>query len=82
MRAKNYKMATVCASKEVLQKVLEDENMDEYSSRFLNTVERVSGYAISNETVRFRLRVSVNSGNLYSLKGLNGIEIMPIEGRL
>jgi len=37
-------------SKEVLQKVLDDENMDEYSSRFLNTVERVCEYGFSNET--------------------------------
>lgn len=37
-------------SKEVLQKVLNDENMDEYSSRFLNTVEKVCDYAFSNET--------------------------------
>ncbi len=37
-------------SKEVLQKVLNDENMDEYSSRFLNTVERVCEYGFSNET--------------------------------
>ena len=36
-------------SKEVLQKVL-DENIDEYSSRFLNTVEKVCEYAFSNET--------------------------------
>jgi hypothetical protein len=37
-------------SKEVLQKVLDDENLDEYSSRFINTVERVCNYAFSNET--------------------------------
>jgi hypothetical protein len=37
-------------SKEVLQKVLDDENMDEYSSRFLNTVERVCEYGFTNET--------------------------------
>jgi len=37
-------------SKEVLQKVLDDENMDEYSSRFLNTVERVCEYGFANET--------------------------------
>jgi len=37
-------------SKEVLEKVLNDENIDEYSSRFLNTVERVCDYAFSNET--------------------------------
>jgi len=37
-------------SKEVLEKVLNDENMDEYSARFLNTVERVCDYAFSNET--------------------------------
>ena len=36
-------------SKEVLQKVL-DENIDEYSSRFLNTVERVCEYGFTNET--------------------------------
>jgi phage/plasmid-like protein (TIGR03299 family) len=35
--------------KEVLQKVM-DENIDEYSSRFLNTVEKVCDYAFSNET--------------------------------
>ena len=35
--------------KEVLQNVL-DENIDEYSSRFLNTVERVCEYAFTNET--------------------------------
>lgn len=37
-------------SREVLQKVLDDENMDEYSSRFLNTVERVCEYGFTNET--------------------------------
>ena len=37
-------------SKEVLQKVLDDENLDEYSSRFLNTVERVCEYGFTNET--------------------------------
>ena len=37
-------------SKEVLQKVLDDENMDEYSSRFLNSVERVCEYGFTNET--------------------------------
>jgi phage/plasmid-like protein (TIGR03299 family) len=37
-------------SKEVLQKVLDEENLDEYSSRFNNTVERVCEYAFSNET--------------------------------
>jgi phage/plasmid-like protein (TIGR03299 family) len=37
-------------SKEVLEKVLNDENIDEYSSRFLNTVERVCEYGFSNET--------------------------------
>jgi phage/plasmid-like protein (TIGR03299 family) len=37
-------------SKEVLEKVLNDENIDEYSSRFNNTVERVCEYAFSNET--------------------------------
>jgi hypothetical protein len=37
-------------SKEVLQKVLDDENIDEYSSRFLNTVERVCEYGFANET--------------------------------
>jgi len=37
-------------SKEVLQKVLEEENMDEYSSRFVNTVERVCEYGFTNET--------------------------------
>jgi len=37
-------------SKEVLEKVLNDENIDEYSSRFNNTVERVCDYAFSNET--------------------------------
>ncbi|HVW15847.1 MAG TPA: DUF932 domain-containing protein [Mucilaginibacter sp.] len=37
-------------SKEVLQKVLDDENMDEYSSRFLNTVERVCEYGFATET--------------------------------
>jgi len=36
-------------SKEVLQKVM-DENIDEYSSRFLNTVEKVCEYAFTNET--------------------------------
>ncbi|HEY2580220.1 MAG TPA: DUF932 domain-containing protein [Mucilaginibacter sp.] len=35
---------------EVLQKVLDDENLDEYSSRFINTVERVCNYTFSNET--------------------------------
>jgi phage/plasmid-like protein (TIGR03299 family) len=37
-------------SKEVLQKVLDGENMDEYSTRFLNTVERVCEYGFTNET--------------------------------
>ena len=37
-------------SKEVLQKVLNEENLDEYSSRFLNTVERVCEYGFTNET--------------------------------
>ena len=37
-------------SKEVLQKVLDEENLDEYSSRFLNTVERVCEYGFTNET--------------------------------
>jgi phage/plasmid-like protein (TIGR03299 family) len=37
-------------SKEVLGKVLNNENMDEYSTRFLNTIERVCDYAFSNET--------------------------------
>ncbi|WP_183573753.1 DUF932 domain-containing protein [Mucilaginibacter sp. X5P1] len=37
-------------SREVLVKVLNDENMDEYSSRFINTVERVCEYGFSNET--------------------------------
>ena len=37
-------------SKEVLQKVLDNENIDEYSSRFLNTVERVCEYGFTNET--------------------------------
>ena len=37
-------------SKEVLQKVLDDENIDEYSSRFINTVERVCEYGFTNET--------------------------------
>lgn len=37
-------------SKEVLQKVLDDENLDEYSSRFLNTVDRVCEYGFTNET--------------------------------
>jgi len=37
-------------SKEVLQKVLNEDNMDEYSSRFVNTVERVCEYGFSNET--------------------------------
>jgi phage/plasmid-like protein (TIGR03299 family) len=37
-------------SKEVLQKVLDEENLDEYSSRFTNTIERVCEYAFSNET--------------------------------
>ena len=37
-------------SKEVLQKVLDGENMDEYSSRFQNTIERVCEYGFSNET--------------------------------
>ncbi|MBS1519865.1 MAG: DUF945 domain-containing protein [Bacteroidetes bacterium] len=37
-------------SKEVLEKVLNEENIDEYSRRFLNTVERVCNYAFSNET--------------------------------
>lgn len=37
-------------SKEVLEKVLNNENLDEYSSRFNNTVERVCEYAFSSET--------------------------------
>ena len=37
-------------SKEVLEKVLNDENLDEYSARFNNTVERVCEYAFGNET--------------------------------
>lgn len=37
-------------SKEVLEKIVNDENMDEYSARFNNTVERVCEYAFSNET--------------------------------
>jgi phage/plasmid-like protein (TIGR03299 family) len=37
-------------SKEVLEKVLNDENIDEYSSRFLNTVEKVCEYGFANET--------------------------------
>lgn len=36
--------------KEVLEKVLNDENIDEYSSRFLNTVEKVCEYGFSDET--------------------------------
>jgi phage/plasmid-like protein (TIGR03299 family) len=36
-------------SKEVLDKVL-DENIDEYSSHFLNVVEKVCNYAFTNET--------------------------------
>lgn len=37
-------------SKEVLEKVLNEENLDEFSSRFNNTVERVCEYAFGNET--------------------------------
>jgi phage/plasmid-like protein (TIGR03299 family) len=37
-------------SKEVLEKVLNEENLDEYSSRFNNTVERVCDYAFSHGT--------------------------------
>lgn len=36
-------------SKEVFEK-LDDENIDEYSNRFLNTIEKVSEYAFSNPT--------------------------------
>jgi len=36
-------------SKEVLEKVL-NENIDEYSSHFLNVVEKVCNYAFTNET--------------------------------
>jgi phage/plasmid-like protein (TIGR03299 family) len=36
-------------SKEVFEKV-QDENMDEYPSRFLNTLEKVCDYAFSNQT--------------------------------
>ncbi|MCD8739363.1 DUF945 domain-containing protein [Mucilaginibacter roseus] len=37
-------------SKEVLQKVLDGENMDEFSSQFLNTVEKVCEYAFSHHS--------------------------------
>jgi len=37
-------------SKEVLQKVLDGENMDEFSSHFLNTVEKVCEFAFSHPT--------------------------------
>ncbi|WP_439697408.1 DUF932 domain-containing protein [Mucilaginibacter sp. AW1-7] len=37
-------------SKEVLQKVIDGENMDEFSSQFLNTVEKVCEFAFSHPT--------------------------------
>jgi phage/plasmid-like protein (TIGR03299 family) len=45
----NLVQQAMAPSKEVLQNVL-DENMDEYSSHFLNTVEKVCEYAFSNPT--------------------------------
>ncbi len=36
-------------SMEVFEKV-QDENLDEYPSRFLNTLEKVCDYAFSNQT--------------------------------
>ncbi|MGF7072364.1 DUF932 domain-containing protein [Mucilaginibacter sp. 3215] len=37
-------------SKEVLQKIIDGENMDEFSSQFLNTVEKVTEFAFSHPT--------------------------------
>ena len=53
-------------SKEVLQKIM-DENIDEYSSHFLNTVEKVCEYTFSNPTQQ----TDTTKGTLFGL--YNGI---------
>lgn len=69
-------------SKEVLQKVLDDENMDEFSSRYLNTVEKVSEYAFSHhsqqtDTTRGTLFGAYNaiSGYMQNVKTYNNEEV-------
>lgn len=46
----NLVQQAMAPSKEVLEKVLNEENLDEFSSRFNNTVERVCEYAFGNAT--------------------------------
>ena len=56
-------------SKEVLQKVLDEENLDEYSSRFLNTVERVCEYGFTNETQQMQTTKSTLFGAYNAITG-------------
>lgn len=69
-------------SKEVLQKVLDGENMDEFSSRYLNTIEKVSEYAFSHhsqqtDTTRGTLFGAYNaiSGYMQNVKTYNNEEV-------